>query len=105
MPISKSELRLGESVAILGHPDLHARSGFSAIPAHVINTDPTGYATDFLMLGFSTEGGSGGPIVNGKGQVIGMSVGWFAVDWDDEEDSWIYLKYLATGIDVAKHLR
>lgn len=34
-----------------------------------------------------------------------MSVGWFAVDWDDEADSWIYLKYLATGIDVAKHLR
>ena len=105
LPMSEQSVRIDQAVAILGYPDLHTQSGFSAVPANVINTDPTGYATDFLMLGFSTYGTSGSAIVDGEGQVVGMSIGSYAVDWDDETGEWIHLNYLVAGTDVAKHLR
>ena len=103
--MSTSELRAGQAVLILGYPELHDNSGLVATPGHVINTDATDLRTDFLMLGFSYWGGSGGPIVNTNGQVVGMVIGRYTVEWDSEADEWIYLNYLVAGTNVAKHLR
>ena len=104
LPLSTSPPRPGQAVMMVGHPDLHDNSGLAAVPSHIINTDSTGFATDFLMVGFATFGSSGGPIVNTDGQVIGMAGGAYAVEQDDE-GNWIYLNFLVWGVDVSKHLR
>ena len=88
----------------MGYPDMHSDSGLSAIPGHVINTDATGFASDFLILGFGTYGISGSAILNTDGEVVGLAGGNYAVDKDDE-GNWIHSDYLVWAVDVSKHLR
>ena len=104
LSFTTESLRPGQAVLTVGYPDLHPKSEISAIPAHIINTDPTGSTTDFLLFGFMTFGASGSPIVNLDGLVIGMTAGFWAVE-KDAEGNWIYLNSLLSGVDVAKHLR
>ena len=104
LPLARASARLGEAVLTVGYPDMHSDSGLSAIPGHVINADDTGFATDFLLLSFSTYGASGAVVVNTVGEVVGMTIGRYAVDKDDA-GKWIHVDYLVAVTDVSKHLR
>ncbi len=107
LPISAASPRLGESVLVMGFPDLELDvTTLSAFPGHVVNAefrDSSGLV-DYLVFAFVTAGSSGGPILNTDGEVVGLVRGHWTVGKDDD-GNWIWLNYLVTVIDVAKHLR
>ena len=105
LPLAGEPPRLGQPVMMVGYlPRLSSGArGLVSVPSHVINVDVDGI-TDFLLFGFTASGASGGPVVNGDGEVVGMARGRWAVDRDSEGE-WIYVDYLVSTVDVERHLR
>ncbi len=103
LPMASRPLQVGEAVLIVGFSDFGSDSNLSAVPGHVINVD-TGSTLDFLVLGLVTQGGSGSPIINTDGEVVGPVWGSWAYTLD-AAGNWIYEDFVVAGIDAAKHLK
>ena len=76
----------------------------AVVPGNVIVVGASGGATDFLMHAYTAFGGSGSPVLNAEGLVVGMAGGRFATTQDDEGE-FIHDSNLVWGVDVTKHLR
>ena len=105
LPLSDDTARLGQLVMLLGFPDIGgAVDSLSASPGHVVNVS-SGFRSDFLVAATSNFGGSGSPVLDDQGQVIGM-VGGLSAFRQDSDENYIF-DYTPTvwAIDVVSHLR
>ena len=103
LEFSDASLMLGQTVIIVGDSSLSIDSPLTASPGHIINvgTDTT---VDFVVLGFVSAGGSGSPVLDVDGNVIGLVWGQWTHSLD-YEGQWVFSDQLVAAIHVAKHLR
>ena len=101
--LSTASARLGEQVLSIGFPEIAGQDIITAIPQQVIRLNINRYV-DLLMFGVTGTGGSGSPIINADGHLVGMVTGNYPITKDDQ-GNWVYLDYLVTGTDITKHLR
>ena len=106
LPVAGETARLGQQILMLGFPDLSGADGsLSATPGYVVNQD-LGLATgDFIIAGTSNSGGSGSPILNAQGEVVGMVGGGLAFETDAEGEYTFDYTPVVWAVDVGKHLR
>ena len=105
LPLSKDTVRLGQLVLLLGFPDFGAvEDSLSITPGYIVNVEGT-EGVDFLVMGTTTYGSSGSPILNTQGDVIGMAGGRWAFETDDDGNYIHDYTPLIYGYDVAKHLQ
>ena len=105
LSMSDDTARLGQLVLLLGFPDIGGvDDSLSATPGYVVNVDPT-FSADFLLEATSNYGSSGSPVLDDRGQVIGMVRGIRAFRFDND-GNWIFdYGPIVGAIDVASHLR
>ena len=105
LPLSADTARLGQLVMLLGFADIGgAVDSLSASPGYVVNVTPE-FEADFIVAATSNFGGSGSPVLDAQGQVIGMMGGLMAFK-QDTDGNYIF-DYTPTmwAIDVVSHLR
>ena len=79
LPLSDNTARLGQLVMLLGFPDIGgAVDSLSASLGHVVNVS-SAFRSDFLVAATSNFGGSGSPVLDDQGQVIGYGRGAFGL--------------------------
>ena len=112
-PLQCSELQIasraprpGETVILvgLGHYFTGDPLETAVVPGNVIVVGASGGAADFLMHAYTAFGGSGSPVLNTEGLVVGMAGGREATTLEDEGE-FIHDSNLVWGVDVTKHLR
>ena len=101
LEFSDRPLALGQTVIVVGNSSLSVDSPLMAAPGHIINVDTT-ESVDFVVLGFTSSGASGAPILDVSGKVVGLVWGYWA---NFDEDQWEYSDQLVAGVHVAKHLK
>ena len=101
--LASESAQSGTAVTIIGFSDLNSENSVAVTPGHVVNTE-TGARVDFLLFGLLALGGSGSPVMNANGEVVGLVWGNWALE-RDADGKWIYLDYLVAGVDIAKHLQ
>ena len=95
--------RLGEQVLSIGFPDIAGLDNITVVSQQVIRLN-VNRSVDLLMFGVTGTGGSGSPIINADGHLVGMVTGKYPITKDDQ-GNWVYLDYLVVGTDITKHLR
>ena len=106
LPLADAAYRLGQSVLVLGFSDVQGdEDTLTVATGHVMARRDTMSTGDFVLATVSNYGGSGGPVLNTQGEVVGMVGGGLAFRLDDEGDYIFDYSPVVWAVDVVTHLR
>ena len=97
--------RAGDLVMSVGYARLYEGSDIVTTPAHVIESPQPAIDSTFILVGFSSEGGSGSPLFNLDGQLVGMVGGKFGIHTDERGNYKFDESQVIWAVDVLRFLR
>ncbi len=80
---SSADTTIGEQVVAMGYPNPFEMYGQATFTAGIVSAFRTKFGFDWIQTDAAVnQGNSGGPLVNLKGEVIGINTWGFRVDYD-----------------------